>query len=72
MKYIDDCDESFDRMRDDELTDAIDLAALQEAEAVLSNEIPSSPETYRAVKEWYGKNSASVETVKQDISDLPF
>jgi hypothetical protein len=50
-----------------------DFVALEEAEAILNHEIPSSPETYRAVKEWYGKSSASVETVKRDdMEPLPF
>jgi len=49
-----------------------DFAALEEAEMILNNEIPSTPEMYRMVKDWYERNSASVETVKQDITDLPF
>lgn len=50
-----------------------DFAAIEEAEMILSGEIVSTPETYRAVKEWYGKNFASVETVKRDdMEPLPF
>lgn len=49
-----------------------DFVALEEAEAILSGQLESTPEMYRMVRDWYERNSASVETVKQDISDLPF
>ena len=32
-----------------------DYAAMQEAEAILNGTIPSTPETYTMVEQWYGK-----------------
>jgi hypothetical protein len=32
-----------------------DYAAMQEAEAILNGTIPSTPETYAMVEQWYGK-----------------
>lgn len=54
------------------MSEEYDFAALEEAEAILSGQLESTPEMYRMVKDWYERNSASVETVKQDITDLPF
>lgn len=36
--------------------DDYDFAAVQEAEAILSGEIESTPETLAMVKEWYGSD----------------
>lgn len=33
----------------------IDYAALEEAEAILNGDLPSSPETYAMVAKWYGR-----------------
>lgn len=55
------------------MSEEYDFAALEEAEAILSGRLESTPEMYRMVKGWYSRNSASVETAKRDDGEpLPF
>lgn len=55
------------------MNEEYDFAAIEEAEAILSGQIPSTPETYRLVKKWYEGNSASVEIIKRvEDEPLPF
>ena len=44
-----------------------DYAAIEEAEAILNGTIPSTPETYKLVEQWYGNNENLKPRGKQTI-----
>ena len=50
----------------------VDLDAMQEAEAILSGEIESTPETLAMVKDWYGDIDRNIAARNNAIQTLRF